>query len=64
MDAVKKMLPKKWNDTLSLLIALPIIGILTFYADRLPEMVVGAFIALVTLIVQFYFRKAGPEGEA
>jgi len=63
MDSIKRMLPKKWNDSLSALIALPLIGILTWQGNQLPEMVTGAFIALVTLIVQFYFRKAGPEGE-
>ena len=28
---------------------------------ELPEMVLGALVSIDTLIVQFYFRKKGPE---
>ncbi len=57
------MLPKKWNDTFSALVALPIIAILTWQGTALPEMVTGAFISVLTTVVLFYFRKA-PDGEA
>ena len=62
MDAVRKMLPKNWNDSFGALLALPIIGILTFYSEVLPEIVAGAFISVLTTIVIHYFRKAPPEG--
>lgn len=64
MDSIKRMLPKTWNDSFGALLALPIIGILTFYAEVLPEMVAGAFISVLTTIVIHYFRKAPPAGEA
>lgn len=38
------------------------VGIYTYFPDvAIPEMIVGAAIAQMTLIVQFFFRRAEPQ---
>jgi hypothetical protein len=54
-----KWIPKTWNDILSvvLLIGLPAY----WWAANPNEMIIGATVAVFTLVAQFYFRRA-PEG--
>ncbi len=60
-----KWLPQDWNDILAIFVIIGLPLLLTFvYAAKipLPDIVVGAFIGGWTLAVQFYYRKAPPEG--
>ncbi len=58
-------MPRSWNDWLALLVLLVIPGLwigqgLGWLA--LPGEVLGASIAGWTLVLQYYFRKAPPNG--
>ena len=54
-----RLLPKNWNDVLSLIL---IVGIFILWTRfELPEDVKGATIMVLASIVSFYFRKAPPE---
>jgi putative effector of murein hydrolase LrgA (UPF0299 family) len=58
------MLWKTWNDVLSLVLVIVIVGLWVGSAwlpQPLPESVIGATIVVFTLISQFYFRKAQGE---
>lgn len=56
------MLWRTYRDQLTLLIFLVLIGFLAYCAvtGTGAEMIVGAIIAWVGNIVQFYYRKTGP----
>jgi len=60
-----KFIPQNYNDLLSLLIMVIIFPGLWILQGRgivnIPEGVIGATIAIETLIAQFYFRKAQTE---
>lgn len=58
-------LPKAWNDVLAVwvIVGLPLLLVYVYAAGiGLPEIVVGALIGGWTLSIQYYFRKAPPEG--
>ena len=53
---------KTFRDRLTLIIFVVLIGFLGYCVvmDKGAEMIVGAIIAWVGNIVQFYYRKSGP----
>jgi hypothetical protein len=58
------MLWKTWNDVLSLVLVVLIFALWVgscFLPQPLPESVIGATIVLVTLVGQYYYRKAKDE---
>lgn len=63
-DALRKLIPQNFNDSIAVILILGIIAIWILQGfkkvDLSPE-VVGALIATWTLVVQFYFRKAKEE---
>lgn len=54
---------KTWNDQLSLVLMLAIIGlwVAVGFGLTLPGEVIGATISAFTLVAFFYFRKAPPS---
>jgi len=62
------MLWKKFNDQLAFILI--VLFILTWFADAalryllkvgLSEAVMGATVSLITLVVQYYFRRKEPD---
>lgn len=60
-------MPKTFRDSLTLVV-LGLIFVLWLLASSgrftVPETIIGASIMAFTLVVQFYFRKNGPEPPA
>jgi hypothetical protein len=57
--------PKNWNDILAVwvIVLLPVLLVFVYASGiPLPEIVVGALVGGWTLTVQYYWRKAPPEG--
>ncbi len=58
-------MPKNFRDVLALLIAVIVFPAIWILQGKgivnIPEGVIGATIAIETLITQFYFRKANTE---
>jgi hypothetical protein len=58
---------KSWNDRLSLVLIVLIIGLWVgqgYLPAGIPDSVNGALIAVFTLIAQFYFRKKPDEEDS
>lgn len=56
--------PKTWNDVLALAFGLTIFAMWILSGCGvlcLPDIIIGATISIMTLIVQYYFRKAQSE---
>jgi hypothetical protein len=63
-DAIKKLLPQSFNDSLCLAIIMVIVTLWILAglkAVELPAEVTGALIVTWTLLVQYYFRKKHSE---
>lgn len=61
---------KTWNDQLALVVVILIFvlwgiypWIKNYYGYGFPESVIGATVSIMTMIVQFYFRRKEPNGE-
>lgn len=54
-------LPRRFNDTLAVLIVLGVFIMWTQF--ELPDQVTGATIVLLTLIGQHYYRKRGGDDQ-
>ena len=58
-----RLLPRNWNDTLSLMLLL-IIPLLWVYSGKgrmdIPDTVQGALIVTWTMVIQYYFRQRPP----
>jgi len=66
LKGVARFVPQNFNDTLALLllIGLPVMWVAgSHFKLKLPGEIIGVTIAAFTLVVQFYFRKAPPNGE-
>ena len=62
------MLPKRWNDLLALIVIALIVGSWALLSrvglsQEQQGLIIGAGIVWVGNIVQFYFRRAPPEGQ-
>lgn len=59
------MLPRRFNDTLAVLLVAAIFAVWILAGlgvlPSVPESVIGASIMLVTLIGQYYYRKSPPR---
>lgn len=60
------MFEKKWNNKLSLVLLVAMMGLWAAHGARLiglPEAVIGASIVMADRVVIYYFRKAPPPDD-